>query len=108
MQTHDLVEVNGKPLNSNLLNLQPRNLTTWPILQVAVNNEIMAAISNQNYANPGGMLTTWGEGVNRCGVKNAMVVSLDAATTTYAQQMGLFAFEMHVKVGLLRLKTGLG
>lgn len=66
--------------------------------QVAINNEVLAAMSNINYARPGGMLDTWMEGVKRCGVKNAMVIALDAETKKNAESFGIPAFEMHVNV----------
>ncbi len=64
---------------------------------MAINDEL-AAMSNINYAQPGGMLDTWMEGVKRCGVKNAMVIALDAATKANAEKFGIPAFEMHVQV----------
>ena len=66
--------------------------------QVAVNDEVLAAMSNINYAQPGGMLDTWMEGVKRCGVKNAMVIALDAMTKANAEKFGIPSFEMHVQV----------
>ena len=59
---------------------------------------MLAAMSNINYAMPGGMLDTWMEGVKRCGIKNAMVIALDAATKVNAEKFGIPAFEMHVQV----------
>ena len=70
------------------------------VLQVAINNEVMVAISNMNYAMPGGMLTTWIEGIKRAGVRNAMVVALDAQTKRLAEEHGVTAHEMHLEVGL--------
>ena len=61
----------------------------------------MAAISNRNYAMPGGMLTTWMENVKRAGVKNAIVVALDAQTKTNAEAQGIVAHEMHLEVSTL-------
>jgi hypothetical protein len=34
---------------------------------VAINNEVMVAVSNKNYAWPGGMLQLWAENVKRSG-----------------------------------------
>ena len=68
------------------------------LLQVAVNNEVMVAISNKNYAMPGSMLTTWMEGITRAGVKNAMVVALDDYTKSVAESHGIAAHEMHLEV----------
>jgi hypothetical protein len=67
-------------------------------LQVAINNEVLAAMSNINYAMPGGMLDTWMEGVQRAGVKNAMVIALDAQTKANAEAKGITAHVMHIKV----------
>ena len=61
----------------------------------------MVAISNRNYAMPGGMLTTWMENLKRAGVKNAMVVALDAQTKTHAEAQGIVAHEMHLEVSTL-------
>ena len=66
-------------------------------VQVAVDGEVLAAMSNINYATPGGMLDTWMEGVKRAGVKNAMVIALDAMTKANAEKFGIPAFEMHVQ-----------
>lgn len=67
-------------------------------MQVAVHGEVMVAISNANYAQPGGMLDTWAESVLRAGVKNAMVVALDEATKAHAESKGLPAFQMTLEV----------
>ena len=67
-------------------------------MQVAVDGEVLAAMSNINYARLGGMLDTWMDGVKRCGVANAMVIALDAETKAIAEKFGVPAFEMHVQV----------
>ena len=69
--------------------------------QVAINNEVMVAICNRNYAMPGGMLTTWMENVKRAGVQNAMVVALDADTKKHVEAQGIVAHEMHLEVSNL-------
>ncbi len=74
--------------------------TVPPPVQVAINNEVLAAMSNKNYASPGGMLDTWMAGVKRSGVKNAMVIALDPETKANAQANGLTAHEMHIPVRL--------
>ena len=68
------------------------------IMQVAINNEVMIAISDRNYATPNGMLATWMENVKLAGVKNAMVVALDAQTKARVEAQGLAAHEMHLTV----------
>lgn len=67
---------------------------------MAINNEVMIAISDRNYAMPNGMLTTWIENVKLSGVKNAMVVALDAYTKAKAEEEGLPAHEMHLTVSM--------
>lgn len=47
---------------------------------------------------PNGMLSTWIENVKLSGVKNAMVVALDAHTKAKAEEEGLPAHEMHLTV----------
>lgn len=36
-------------------------------LQVAINSEVLVAVSNKNYAHPGGMLQMWADNVRRSG-----------------------------------------
>lgn len=66
-----------------------------------MHGEVMVAISNANYAQPGGMLDTWAESVLRAGVKNAMVVALDEATKAHAESKGLPAFQMTLEARAL-------
>ena len=68
---------------------------------MAINNEVLVAICNQNYAGHGNMLETWLTNVQRAGVKNAMVVALDAFTRDYVEAQGMVAYEMHLEVRLL-------
>ena len=68
---------------------------------MAINNEVLVAICNQNYAGHGNMLETWLTNVQRAGVKNAMVVALDAFTRDYVEAQGMAAYEMHLEAGLL-------
>ncbi|KAL4858268.1 Arabinosyltransferase RRA2 [Chlorella vulgaris] len=65
---------------------------------VAIKNEVLVAVSNKNYAWPGGMLDLWAANVKRSGVKNAMVVALDDDTKKNAESFGLPAFRMDVKI----------
>ena len=58
---------------------------------------MFAALSNINYAMRGGMLDTWMEGVQRSGLKNAMVVALDDQTKDNAEAKGLPAHKMHIE-----------
>ncbi len=66
--------------------------------QVAIDNEVMVAISNSNYAMPGGMLDTWMDGVKRANVTNAMVIALDRETKDHAESMGVPAHLMTLQV----------
>ena len=67
-------------------------------VQIAKGNELIVAISNKNYANPGGMLDSWIRTVKRAGVTNAMVVALDDDTKTHAESQGMTAVKMEVAV----------
>ena len=58
----------------------------------------MLAISNSNYATPGGMLDIWMEGVKRANVTNAMVIALDPETQQHAETMGVPAHMMTLQV----------
>lgn len=69
-------------------------------VQVAKDNEVMVAISNANYAMPGGMLDTWMESVKRSNVSNAMVIALDKETKQHAESMGIPAHFMTLEVAL--------
>ena len=66
--------------------------------QVAIDDEVMLAISNSNYAMPGGMLDTWMDGVKRANVTNAMVIALDRDTKDHAESMGVPAHLMTLQV----------
>eukprot|EP00193_Tetraselmis_chui_P019917 CAMPEP_0177786522 /NCGR_PEP_ID=MMETSP0491_2-20121128/20977_1 /TAXON_ID=63592 /ORGANISM="Tetraselmis chuii, Strain PLY429" /LENGTH=163 /DNA_ID=CAMNT_0019307757 /DNA_START=185 /DNA_END=673 /DNA_ORIENTATION=- len=48
--------------------------------QIALNGEVLAAVSNMALAGDGGMLQTFVESVKRAGIANAMVVAIDAQT----------------------------
>lgn len=65
---------------------------------VAIDNEVLVAVSNANYAHKGGMLDVWMDGVKRSGVRNAMVVALDEETKRNVEERGMkaFLFEMEV------------
>lgn len=66
--------------------------------KVAIHNEVLVAVSNKNYAWPGGMLSVWAENAKRAGVKNMMVVALDEDTKTNAEGFGLPAFRMDIAI----------
>ena len=66
--------------------------------EVAVNNEVLVAVSNINYAAKGGMLDTWMDGVKRAGVKNALVIALDDQTKRNVEERGLHAFRMDLEI----------
>ncbi len=54
----------------------------------------MVAISNANYAQPGGMLDLWMAGVRRSNVTNALVIALDDATQQHVESLGFTAYQM--------------
>ena len=62
------------------------------------NAEVMVAVSDINYARPGGMLDLWMSSVQRAGVKNAMVIALDDETKKNVEEKGITAFKMKVKI----------
>ncbi|KAK9916012.1 hypothetical protein WJX75_007235 [Coccomyxa subellipsoidea] len=66
--------------------------------KVAKDNEVMVAISNANYAQPGGMLDLWMAGVKRSNVTNALVIALDDATQQHAESLGCTAYQMKLQV----------
>jgi hypothetical protein len=74
--------------------------------KVAVNNEVLVAVSNANYAWPGGMLELWMKSVKRAGVKNAMVVALDEDTKVNVEKFGLPAFRLDMAIPDSQKKSG--
>ena len=60
----------------------------------------MVAISNKNYARPGGMLDSWMRTAKGAGVNNAVVVALDQETKAHAESQGFQAFLMNVTVSM--------
>ena len=66
--------------------------------EVAINDEVMVAVSNINYARPGGMLDLWMDGVKRAGVRNALVVALDEETKENVEKRGFKAFRMTIDI----------
>lgn len=66
--------------------------------KVAINNEVLVAVSNINYAQKGGMLDVWMDGVKRAKVQNAMVVALDDETKKNVEERGLPAFRMTLEI----------
>lgn len=65
---------------------------------IAKSNEVMVAISNYNYARPGGMLDLWIDNVRQSGVTNAMVLALDEQTLDGVQQKGFPVYKMEVEI----------
>ena len=57
----------------------------------------MVAISNANYAQPGGMLDLWMAGVRRSNVTNALVIALDDATQQHVESLGFTAYQMSLE-----------
>lgn len=65
---------------------------------IAPNGEVLVALSNKNYAGPGGMLGVWLDGVNRSGVKNAMVLALDDETRAAAEAAGVSSHRINMTI----------
>ena len=65
---------------------------------IAINNEVLVAISNENYAVPGGMLDLWVKGVKLAGIENAMVIALDNATKSNMDRIKMPSFRMDVAI----------
>lgn len=76
------------------------NHQTKMYLQVAINNEVIVALSNKNLANKDNMLNVWIDGVKRAGVKNALVMALDAETESFAKEKGIASFRVDKFVSL--------
>jgi len=74
--------------------------------KVAINNELLVAVSNANYAWPGGMLELWMKSVKQAGVKNAMVVALDEDTKINVEKFGLPAFRLDLAIPDSQKKSG--
>ena len=66
--------------------------------KVAIKNEVLVAVSNREYAWPGGMLELWMKSVKRAGVKNAMVIALDDDTQQNVEAFGLPAFRLDMAI----------
>lgn len=66
--------------------------------EIAINNEVLVAVSNINYAQKGGMLDLWMDGVKRAGVRNALVVALDDQTMHNVEERGIHAFRMDLEI----------
>lgn len=66
--------------------------------KVAIDNEVLVAVSNINYAQKGGMLDLWMDGVQRSGVRNAMVVALDEETKQNVEARGMNAFLFRMEI----------
>lgn len=66
--------------------------------KIAINNEVLVAISDKNYAFPGGMLDSWAKAVKRAGIQNAMVVALDDETRSNMEKIEMPAFRMDVAI----------
>lgn len=78
--------------------LAPPRCPTLPLVQVAVNNEVLLAVSNSNLAGPGGMLETWVANVRLAGMRNALVVALDDPTKEAMDRLSFPAHRMDVQV----------
>ena len=66
--------------------------------KIAINKEVLVAVSNRNYAWPGGLLELWMKSVQLSGVKNAMVVALDDDTKTNVEAFGFPAYRLDMEI----------
>lgn len=66
--------------------------------KISTGDEILIAVSNINYAQKGGMLDLWIDGVKRAGVENALVVALDDETKRNVEERGIHAFRMDMEI----------
>lgn len=113
MEARLTAEQSTNTIKAVALSLSPDRHTPWlpsaardkinPALaaflkKVAINNEVLVAVSNANYAWPGGMLELWMRSVKRAGVKNAMVVALDEDTKTNVEKFGFPAFRLDMAI----------
>ena len=62
--------------------------------EVAINNEILVAVSNKNLAAPGFMLDMWIKSCQASGVKNYMVICLDDETERFVRSQNAPAYNM--------------
>lgn len=74
--------------------------------KVAINNEVLVAVSNRNYAWPGGMLELWMKSVKAAGVKNAMVVALDDDTKKNVEAFGFPAYRLDMAIPESQKESG--
>lgn len=74
--------------------------------KISITNEVLVAVSNKNYAQPGGMLEVWIDGVTRAGIKNALIIALDDETKRNVQSRGVNVFRMDVKIPESQKNTG--
>jgi hypothetical protein len=61
-------------------------------------HEVLVAVSDANYARPGGMLEVWMAAVKRVGVTNALVVALDDAAAENVRAAGFEAFRIDAAI----------
>lgn len=67
---------------------------------VAINREVLIAVSNHaliHREGTYGMLKTWIDGVQRAGVKNALVIALDDQTAEACRRNNMEVFRMNPK-----------
>lgn len=74
--------------------------------KISINNEVLVAVSNKNYAQPGGMLEVWVDGVTRAGIKNVLIIALDDETKRNVESRGINVFRMDVEIPESQKNTG--
>ncbi|KAK3268106.1 hypothetical protein CYMTET_23377 [Cymbomonas tetramitiformis] len=74
--------------------------------QVAINNEVMIAISNGALAGPGGMLATWIECVQKAGITNYLVVALDDKAEDMLKGLGVPFYRKQLSIPRAQASVG--
>ena len=75
------------------------------LAEVAINNEVLVAVSNKNLAAPGFMLDMWIRSVQASGVKNFLVMCLDDETEHFVTSLGAPAVNMKEIIPQVRRPT---
>jgi len=66
--------------------------------KIALNGEVLAAVSNMALAGDGGMLQTFVESVRAAGIQNAMVIAIDPQTKRQVEKWGMPAHHMTIQL----------
>jgi len=66
--------------------------------KVAINGEVLVAVSNMALAGDGGMLQTFVEGLKAAGITNAMIVAIDSQTEAQVNKWGMEVHRMSIQL----------